>query len=93
MRKGNLMPKMKPILIKTLGVLLALVIGFPLAAAFAAADSYPSKPVRFIIATSPGGSTDVVGRLIATKLSERIGKQMVPVNSGGAGAVSQRKQR
>jgi tripartite-type tricarboxylate transporter receptor subunit TctC len=78
------MPHRKPLLIKALGVLLALVIGFPVAAALAAADAYPSKPVHFIIASSPGGSTDIVGRLMATKLSERLGKQIVPQNVGGA---------
>jgi tripartite-type tricarboxylate transporter receptor subunit TctC len=87
MRMGTSLRNMKSLLIKALGVLLALVAGFPIAAALAAVDSYPSKPVRFIIATSPGGSTDVVGRLIATKLSERLGKQMIPVNSGGAGGT------
>jgi tripartite-type tricarboxylate transporter receptor subunit TctC len=87
MKVGNSMPHAKSLLIKTLGVLLALVMGFPLAAAFAAADSYPSKPVRMILATSPGGSTDVVGRLIAAKLSERLGKQIVTENRGGAGGT------
>ena len=78
---------MKSLLIKILGVLLALVIGFPLAAALAAADSYPSKPVRLIISFAPGGSTDIVGRLIATKLSERLGKQVVTENRGGGGGT------
>ena len=77
-------PTVKSMLIKTFGVLLAFVMGLPLAAAFAAADSYPSKPVHFIIASSPGASTDNVGRLIATKLSERLGKQMVAESRGGA---------
>src|SRR5213594_1784886 len=54
----------------------------------AAAQDYPNKPVRLIIPFPPGGSNDVVGRVIATHLSERIGKQVVVDNRGaGAGGV------
>jgi tripartite-type tricarboxylate transporter receptor subunit TctC len=87
MKKGKSVSNMKSLLIKTLGVLLALVIGLPFSAAFAADDLYPSKPVRLIIPFAPGGSTDIIARLIATKLSERLGKQMVPENHGGAGGT------
>jgi tripartite-type tricarboxylate transporter receptor subunit TctC len=58
-----------------------------LAAAPAAADDYPTKPVRVIIPFSPGGVNDVVGRLVATYLSERLGKRFVPENRTGAGGV------
>jgi tripartite-type tricarboxylate transporter receptor subunit TctC len=54
----------------------------------ALAQDYPSKPVRLIIPFPPGGSNDVVGRLIATQLSERLGKQVVVDNRSGAGGVS-----
>jgi tripartite-type tricarboxylate transporter receptor subunit TctC len=87
MRKEKSMPQMKSLLIETLGVLLAFALGFPLATALAAADSYPSKPVRYVIASVPGGSTDSIGRLIAARLSERLGKQMVTENQGGAGGT------
>ena len=53
----------------------------------AAAQSYPTKAVRLIIPFPPGGSNDIVGRFIGTKLSERLGKQVVPDNRGGAGGV------
>ena len=54
----------------------------------AAAQDYPSKPVRLIIPFPPGGSNDVVGRMIATQLSEKLGKQVVVENRGaGAGGV------
>ena len=62
------------------GVLLALTVT-------AGAQDYPNKPVRLIIPFPPGGSNDVVGRMIATKLGERLGKQVVVDNRGGAGGV------
>jgi tripartite-type tricarboxylate transporter receptor subunit TctC len=63
------------------GAALALAVG-------ASAQDYPNKPIRLIIPFPPGGSNDVVGRVIATHLSERIGKQVVVDNRGaGAGGV------
>lgn len=53
----------------------------------AAADLYPNKPIRFIIPWVPGGSNDFVGRIIATKLSERLGKGVVVDNRGGAAGL------
>ena len=53
----------------------------------AAAQDYPARPVRLIIPFPPGGSNDVVGRLIATHLGERLGKQVVVDNRSGAGGV------
>ena len=52
-----------------------------------AADPYPSRPVRLIIPFPPGGSNDVVGRLIAQQLSTRLGQQVVPDNRAGAGGM------
>ena len=53
----------------------------------AAAQDYPTKPLRLIIPFPPGGSNDVVGRIVATQLGERLGKQVVVDNRGGAGGV------
>jgi len=52
-----------------------------------AADAYPSRPVRLVIPFVPGGSNDIVGRVIAAQLSERLGKPMVVDNRGGAGGT------
>jgi len=79
------MPKPVSTLLKAVGLLLALTA---VAAAQDAAKDYPNKPVRLIIPFPPGGSNDVVGRLIATHLGERLGKQVVVDNRGaGAGGV------
>ncbi len=53
----------------------------------AAPVSYPTKPVRLIIPFIPGGGTDLIGRLVASKLSERLGSQIVIENIGGAGTI------
>jgi tripartite-type tricarboxylate transporter receptor subunit TctC len=74
-------------LLKNIGVALIVSALIVLPVAASAADSYPSKPVRLIIPFPPGGSNDIVGRLIAVKLSESLGKQVVVDNRGGAGGV------
>jgi tripartite-type tricarboxylate transporter receptor subunit TctC len=49
------------------------------------AQQYPTKPVKIIIPFAAGGVTDIAGRLIAQKLSERLGQQFYIENQGGAG--------
>jgi tripartite-type tricarboxylate transporter receptor subunit TctC len=51
----------------------------------AMAQSYPARPVRVIVPFAPGGQTDVVARLVAQKLSERLGKQFYVENAAGGG--------
>jgi tripartite-type tricarboxylate transporter receptor subunit TctC len=48
-------------------------------------SSYPDKPVKIIVPFAPAGPTDIVARLIATKLSERLGRQFYVENVSGAG--------
>ena len=68
--------------------LLPLVIaGMLVALVTSASAQYPTKPVRLIIPFPPGGSNDVVGRLIATQLGERLGRQVIVDNRSGAGGV------
>jgi tripartite-type tricarboxylate transporter receptor subunit TctC len=52
-----------------------------------AADAYPSKPVRMIIPFGAGGSTDVLVRIVATKMPEVLGQQVVIDNRTGAGGL------
>ena len=67
-----------------------LLYAFFIAAIFpmtAAAQSYPSRPVRLIVPFPPGGSNDVVGRMIAAQLSTRLDKPVFVENQGGAGGL------
>ena len=70
-----------------LGLELAAVLA--LAAAFTDANAQwsPNKPVRLIVPFPPGGAVDVIGRIVASRLPERLGQQVVVDNRGGANAI------
>lgn len=53
----------------------------------AAAQQYPSRPIRLVIPYSPGGATDVPGRLITQRLAESFGHQIIVDNRPGAGSA------
>src|SRR4051794_20482768 len=61
-----------------------LAAAFALASGISTAQTYPSKPVRVVIPWPPGGSNDIVGRIVAQKLSEVEGQQFIVDNRGGA---------
>ena len=67
-------------------LVLALIVAFGAALAHAQSQ-YPAKPVRLIIPFPPGGSNDVVGRVVAAQLGERLGQGVVIDNRGGGGGT------
>ena len=62
----------------------AIAAMFPV---LAAAQAFPTKPIRMIVAYPPGGGTDIVARIIAPKLGSALGQQVVIENRAGAGGI------
>ncbi len=58
-----------------------------LAAAPTVAQNYPNHAIRLVVPSSPGGGTDITGRIVAQKLSEQLGQQVVVDNRAGAGTI------
>jgi tripartite-type tricarboxylate transporter receptor subunit TctC len=67
--------------------LLTVAALLALSAATAASQDYPSRPLRLVVPFPPGGINDIVGRVVAQHLGERLGKQVIVDNRGGAGGV------
>ena len=74
------MPRFCATLLRTACLLVALTGSI-------AAQDYPTRPVRILIPFPPGGFNDIVGRLIAAQLSDRLGKQFIVENRAGAGCI------
>ena len=67
--------------------LIARVIGISAIASIgsAAAQNYPTRPIKWVVGYPPGGATDIIARLIGQRMSERLGQQFVIENKPGAG--------
>ena len=73
----------KTLMIEKIALLLASITLVPLTHA----ATWPEKPVRVIIPWAPGGSTDIVGRLVASELGNRLKQQVIIDNRSGAGGI------
>jgi tripartite-type tricarboxylate transporter receptor subunit TctC len=72
---------------KATSVAAALCFAAALNSGAASAQAYPAKPIRLMVPFPPGGSTDIVARIVAQKLSAQLGQQLVIENRGGAGGT------
>jgi tripartite-type tricarboxylate transporter receptor subunit TctC len=78
--KGGLMNRY----LKQMAVLFVFIVGLSAAGSTAASD-YPNQPVTVIVAFTAGGTTDLLTRMVSTRLSEKLGKAFIVENKPGAG--------
>ena len=70
-----------------LGLLLGLALAIDLPAAKGQTTRYPDKPIKIVVGFAAGGGTDVAARILAQKLTERLGQSVVVENRPGASGM------
>src|SRR5215467_15646013 len=68
-------------------VIKALLVAAAISPAAASAQTYPSRPIVMVVPFAAGGTFDVMGRIMAVRMSELLGQQIVVENSTGAGGI------
>lgn len=68
-------------------LILCAILGLIGLTAEGRAQAYPTKPIRFVINSAPGGAPDIIGRTVAQRLTEQVGQQIVVDNRAGASGV------
>src|SRR3982751_6940033 len=66
---------------------IVVALAYVIASANCAAQSYPQRPIRFVIPYAPGGNTDMIGRVLGAKLAESMGQSVIVENRGGAATL------
>lgn len=73
--------------ISSVTLIAAAMFGIVMHGVAPAQEAWPNSPVRIVVAVQPGGTTDILGRLLAQKLTERLGQPFVVENRGGGGGA------
>jgi tripartite-type tricarboxylate transporter receptor subunit TctC len=76
-----------PIVVRAAAIVVSAVIGSLTAGECAMGQSYPARPIRFVVPFPPGGGNDILGRAFAERLGGRMGQQWVVDNRGGASSI------
>src|SRR5450631_717365 len=71
-----------------IGIAAAAVLAWAAADDSAQAQSWPSRPMTMVVPFAAGGGADIMGRILAARLSEILGQQVIVENAGGAGGMT-----